>query len=236
MIFVTSDIHGYPYEKYMTLLEKAAFGKTDYLYVLGDVIDRGDDGVATLRWMMDQPNVELILGNHEAMMLSCEYVFEEINQETIAGLNQEKMSLLNTWQFNGAAPTLKNLTSLNKEEREGILEYLHEAPLYDAITVNGKDYLFTHSGLGHFDVNKKISQYTPNDLLWNRPKLDTRYFDDITVIFGHTPTVKYGKQFAGRMLKTDTWINIDTGAACGYHPMLLCLDTMQEFYPDKMEI
>lgn len=236
MIFVTSDIHGYSYEKYMSLLEKAEFRKTDFLYVLGDVIDRGDDGVTILRWMINQPNVELILGNHEAMMLLCEYIFEEINKETIASLNQEKMSLLNTWQFNGAVPTLKSLTSLNKEEREGILEFLHEAPLYDAITVNGKDYLFTHSGLGHFDVNKKISQYAPDDLLWNRPRINDRYFDDVTVIFGHTPTVKYGKQFAGRMIKTDTWINIDTGAGCGYHPMLLCLDTMQEFYPAKMEI
>ena len=236
MIYLTSDIHGYSYEKYMAMLEKAKFGKTDYLYVLGDVIDRGDDGITILKWMINQPNVKLILGNHEAMMLSCEYIFQKINQETIASLNQDKMSLLNTWQFNGAAPTLKGLISLTKEEREGILEYLHEAPLYDAITVNGKDYLFTHSGIGHFDVNKRITQYTANDLLWNRPKLDMRYYDDITVVFGHTPTVKYGKQYAGRILKTDTWVNIDTGAACGYYPMLLCLDTMQEFYADRMEI
>lgn len=121
MIYVSSDIHGYPYKKYMMLLEKAEFRKTDYLYVLGDVIDRDDDGIKILKWMIDQPNVKLILGNHEAMMLSCEYIFQEINQETIASLNQDRMSLFNTWQFNGAAPTLKGLTSLTKEEREGVL-------------------------------------------------------------------------------------------------------------------
>lgn len=235
MIYLMSDIHGYSFEKTLMLLKQSGFTANDYLYILGDVIDRGDDGIKMIQWMMEQSNVELILGNHEAMLLSCDFIFEELNDRFLGGLTQKKISLLNTWQLNGAAPTLRGLTALNKEERENILDYIRDAPLYGAITVGEKDYLLTHSGLGHFDERKKMSDYTPDELLWNRPRLDTRYFDDITVIFGHTPTVEYGKQFAGGMIKTDTWINIDAGAACGYNPMLLCLDTMQEFYSEKTE-
>lgn len=236
MIYLMSDIHGYSFEKIQMLLKQSEFTSNDYLFILGDVIDRGDEGIKMIHWMMEQSNVELILGNHEAMMLSCDFIFEEIDDHFLSGLNQKKMSLLNTWQKNGASATIKELTALSSPVRKYILEYLQESPVYDAVSVNGKDYLFTHSGLGNFDLKKKMSDYAPEELLWNRPKLDTRYYDDITVIFGHTPTVNFGKQFAGRMIKTDTWINIDTGAACGYYPMLLCLDTMKEFYPDKMEI
>ena len=62
MNFATSDIHGYSPVLFIELLEKAGFGPSDRLYVIGDVIDRnGDGGVAVLRWMMKQPNVTLIV-------------------------------------------------------------------------------------------------------------------------------------------------------------------------------
>ena len=61
MIFVTSDIHGYPLDSFLGLLEKAGFSESDQLYVIGDVIDRnGDGGVAMLRWMMQQENVQVL--------------------------------------------------------------------------------------------------------------------------------------------------------------------------------
>ena len=75
MTYVISDLHGYPIEKIeKCCLKKANFGEDDFLYILGDVIDRnGDGGVGILRWLLSQPNVQLILGNHEAMLLSCEF-------------------------------------------------------------------------------------------------------------------------------------------------------------------
>ena len=50
MTYVISDLHGYPIEKLKTLLEKAGFCEDDFLYILGDVIDRnGDGGEAVIR-------------------------------------------------------------------------------------------------------------------------------------------------------------------------------------------
>ena len=78
MIYVTSDLHGYPLEKFIDMLKSVNFSEADTLYILGDVIDRGKDGIKLLKWCMQQDNVELILGNHEAMLLSCDFLFDEI--------------------------------------------------------------------------------------------------------------------------------------------------------------
>ena len=68
----------------------------DFLYILGDVVDRnGDGGVEMLCWLLEQSNVQLILGNHEAMLLSCAFVFEEITNESLQNVTSEKLELLN---------------------------------------------------------------------------------------------------------------------------------------------
>lgn len=230
MVYVTSDLHGYPLNKFRTLLEKAGFSQNDFLYVLGDVIDRGTDGIVILRWLMAQPNAQLILGNHEAMMLACSFLFDEITEESIASLTDEKLGSYSTWVLNGGEPTLKALRKLGKEEIEYILEYLQDAPLYETVSAGGRDFLLTHSGLGSFEKGKKLPEYSAHDLLWNRPEPDTEYYRGITTVFGHTPTLLFGDEYAGKAIFTETWINIDTGAACGRSPMLLRLDDLKEFY------
>lgn len=115
MTYVISDLHGYSIEKLKTLLEKAGFCEDDFLYILGDVIDRnGDGGVGILRWLLPRPNVQLVLGNHEAMLLACEFLFDEITDDSIADFDSEKIEILSNYQLNGGDVTLKSLAKLNK--------------------------------------------------------------------------------------------------------------------------
>ena len=162
MIYVISDLHGYPLEKLKKLLEKAHFDENDFLYILGDVVDRnGDGGVEILIWLLSQPNVQLILGNHEAMLLACEFLFDEITEDSISSFDSEKMEILTNYQLNGGDVTLKALSKLNKESPEivaDILDYLHDAPLYEAVTAGGKDYFLVHSGIDDFEKGRKISE------------------------------------------------------------------------------
>ncbi len=232
MIYVTSDLHGYPLEKFKEMLETVNFSSDDFLYVLGDVIDRRDDGVRILKWLMLQPNAQLILGNHEAMMLECRFIFDEITEKTIDGLTGSKLDAYSSWVANGGHKTVEALKILRRNELEYIFEYLEDAPLIEAVSVNGRDFILTHSGLGNFKKDKKLNEYTPYELLWTRPDINTKYFDGITTVFGHTPTLCYGEEHKGRAVITDTWINIDTGAAMGLNPMLLRLDDMKELYAD----
>ena len=67
-IYVVSDIHGES-ELFYDILKQIRFTDEDHLYILGDVIDRGPDGIALLRRIMNTPNMTLLLGNHEYMML-----------------------------------------------------------------------------------------------------------------------------------------------------------------------
>ena len=230
MIYVISDLHGYPHEKFLQLLKSAGFCDDDFLYILGDVIDRnGDGGIKTLCWLLEQPNVQLILGNHEAMLLSCEFLFSEITDANIEGLTADKLEFYNTYCLNGGTATLGSLRKLPKDTQADIFDYLRDTPVYDAITVNSRDYLLVHAGLKNFSPDKKIPDYTPDELLWESPEFGDEYYPDIVTVFGHTPTFSYGEEFRGKIIRTNTWTAIDTGAAYGEKPVLLRLDDGSEF-------
>lgn len=235
MIYVTSDLHGYPLAAFQKLLDKAGFTDEDFLFVLGDVVDRGEEPAELLLWLTQQPNVQLILGNHEAMMLLCTFLFREATDESLEELTSEEFRAYEHWMRNGAAATISGLKRVLEEDPElleGIFDYIREAPLYEQLEVNGKNYVLVHGGLGKFDPDKPLDDYEPHDILWERPSLDTRYYPDATVIFGHTPTVFYGEEFKGKAIRTDSWICIDTGAAMGDSPMVLRLDDEAMFYAD----
>lgn len=167
------------------------------------------------------------------MLLSCEFLFDEITQDSISSFDSEKMEILTNYQLNGGDITLKALHKLNKESPEtvaDILDYLHGTPLYEAVTVGDKDYFLVHSGIEDFEKGKKISDYPADAFIWAWPELDDEYFDDITTVFGHTPTMNYGENYRNKIIKTKTWIDIDMGAGDGVtEPVLLRLDDMAEF-------
>ncbi len=234
MIYVTSDLHGFPLSGFLHLLSLAEFSGKDELIVLGDVIDRnGDGGIDLLRWMMVHSNVRLILGNHEGMMLSCSFLLDSITDQMLAQFDPLRMNLLHTWLANGAEPTLEALHAMQQKNPgfvPALLSYVRRAPLYEMRRIGNRQFLLTHAGLGHFDPARPISAYAPDDLLWNRPSLEDVYFTDIFTVFGHTPTIAYGPEYADRMILTPTWADIDTGASSGRSPMLLRLDDMKPFY------
>lgn len=230
MIYVISDLHGYPHDRFIDLLKRAGFGKDDFLYILGDVVDRnGDGGVETLQWLMYQTNVQLLMGNHEAMLLGCSFVFDEITDESIDALTAEKIDMLTRYQLDGGDVTLKAMQKLPKETQQDILDYLRDCPLYETLTIGNRDFILVHSGLDEFDPNKKISDYTSEELLWAWPDLTTVYYSDIMTVFGHTPTLGFGDEYDGKIIKTETWIDIDVGTGFGRQPVLLRLDDMKEF-------
>lgn len=233
MVYVTSDLHGCNPAEFQQLLKKAGFTDEDFLFILGDVVDRGPHGVDWLLWLLDKTNIQLVLGNHEALMLACSFLFDEVTEESLDRLTAEQLMLVESWAENGGSSTMTALQSLLKNDPESvhsIVEYLKDAPLYDTVHVNGRDFVLVHAGLGNFDPNRPLDEYEPEELLMARPSLTDAYYPDATVVFGHTPTFCYGAEYEGRALHQDTWICIDTGTASGKSPMLLCLDTMEEYY------
>ena len=228
MIYVLSDIHG-QYDKYQTMLEKIRFCSTDALFVLGDVVDRGPDGVRVLQDMMARPNVHPILGNHELSMAFClRWLLSEVTEESLAALDQARLDAFRDWMDNGGGPTLRALQALSQEEREDILEYLLEFELYAEVKVGGRIFVLVHAGLGNFAPDKALDDYTPEEFLFGQPERTTTYDPDKLVIHGHTPTRLLSGE--DKILRHDTWIDIDCGCGLGGPLGCLCLDTLEEYY------
>ena len=120
MHYAISDIHGC-YDEFMELLKLIHFSDRDELFVLGDVIDRNPDGIKILRKLMAMPNVKMILGNHEHMMLDALY-YEHKDYEFGWQLRQERRLAL--WYQNGGGITHYYLKHIKKTTRAEIFEYL----------------------------------------------------------------------------------------------------------------
>ena len=97
--------------------------------------------------------------------------------------------------------------------------------------VGEKTFILVHAGLGNFRKDKKLSEYSPEELLLTREDPDKRFFDDenIYIVTGHTPTpLIHGK---AEIYHSANNIYIDCGACFASGRLAcLCLDTMQEFY------
>ncbi|MBQ3451283.1 MAG: metallophosphoesterase, partial [Selenomonadaceae bacterium] len=71
-ILVIGDMHG-KFSRLLSLFHKIDFDeRKDFLILLGDYIDRGEENMRCFRWAMEmseKPNVIALRGNHEQMML-----------------------------------------------------------------------------------------------------------------------------------------------------------------------
>ncbi len=231
MTYVISDIHG-EYDKYIAMLQKINFKDQDTLYILGDVVDRGERPVDILQDMMLRPNIYPIIGNHELMALDLlKALSVEITDKNYAThIDRKLMDNLMQWQFNGGETTIKQFQKLPTEEREYILEYLEEFVPYEIVTINGKHFLLVHSGLGNFSPERELDEYSLEELTYIRPDYDRKYIDDdnFFIISGHTPTLAIsGKP---EIYKNKNNICIDCGASFDGKLSCICLETMEEFY------
>lgn len=212
------------------MLSLIDFTPRDTLYVLGDVIDRGPDGVKVLQDMSLRPNVFPLLGNHEFTAAIClPWLMAEITEQSLAALDETQLAALSEWLTNGGDMTLRGLNQLNREEREDIQEYFREMDLYAEVEVGGRRFVLTHSALEHFAPDKPLEDYELQDYLFGRPAPEAVYYPDRILIFGHTPTRILGG--GGKIIRQKTWIDIDCGCVFkGGRLGCLCLDTMEEFY------
>ena len=234
MHYVISDLHGH-YEKYRAMLAAISLKPADTLYVLGDVIDRGPDGCKILMDMMGRPNVIPILGNHEFTAAIClPWLLKEVTDQNLDALSDVHIAALKEWIANGGGPTLRELKRLRQEEREDILDYIQEMDLYAEVEAGGRSFILTHAGLDHFAPEKPLEAYELMDFLLARPSLNTEFFRDKYLVYGHTPTRLLMRQ-AGEAPTDDivrlvTQIAVDCVCVYGGRLVCLCLDTLEEAY------
>ena len=72
-LYVVSDVHGYVSDL-VRGLDEIGFGSDDQLWILGDLLDRGPDGIGVIELLMSLQQqapgqVHVLMGNHEALAL-----------------------------------------------------------------------------------------------------------------------------------------------------------------------
>lgn len=231
MTYVMSDIHG-EYEKYLEMLKLIRFSDEDELFVLGDVVDRGPEPIKLIQDMMLRSNIYPLMGNHDllAFDILSKLMVEITENNYDTHLTKDTIRELAEWLADGGEITLTQFRTLDKQQRQDILDYFNEFSLCEAIDIGEKSYIMSHAGLGNFRNDKKLREYTEEELLFGGNDPDVQYFDNenIYLIWGHTPTsIICGED---KIYKSHNNILVDCGACFGGKLACLCLDTMEEFY------
>lgn len=235
--YVISDIHG-EYDMFLELLDAIRLKETDTLYILGDIFDRGPHPIRTLRKLMEMPNCVCIAGNHEYMAMEClEFLRKEITDASLEELDEKMLDNLVTWQYNGSKTTIDEFKKLDSDTKEAVIQFVKNFSIYEKVTVGDMSYLLVHAGLGNFEPDKDMDEYSLHDLIWVREDYSRKYYDDMYVITGHTPTQMIkGNPNPGFIYRRNNHIAIDCGASYpGGRLAAICLDNGEEFYSSPNE-
>ena len=238
--YVMSDLHGLwdRYEKVKQFIDL----KHDTLYVLGDVIDRGKDGIAILEDMMKEANVHLILGNHEWMMLQYYRSLADGKYSLY-----ERLVFEDRWHRNRNDFTKYYFEKLSGKRQKALLTYLEQALLcIGDLSLQQHHFYLVHGSPREEFKNRDVYVYEYikdeniiDACVWNR--MDEQYVEiaDRMVITGHTPTcylqpdLPYQIYPSNEQLEKAKYIDIDCGCACQDAYTQLCLlrlDDLNVFY------
>ena len=231
MTYVMSDIHG-QYEKYRAMLKKIEFSDDDTLYILGDIVDRGEEPMRILSDMSMRANIIPLMGNHEHM---AQYVLSAVNVEITEESIETHWTLdivrtIREWYENGGYLTSKDFSRLPLDQREDILDYMKEFSFYEEITVGENTFVLVHGGLPDFSPEKPLDDYHPIQTLYVKTNYKKRYFPDKYLITGHTPTFSIHPDYDGRIYIGNGHIAIDCGVCHGKNLGCIRLDDLAEFY------
>lgn len=223
MTYVMADIHGFS-DKYYDFLDSVNFCDDDTLYIVGDIIDRGSDGIPLLQDVMKRKNVISLMGNHERMILP---ILEEIyyNPSDAEDIIKEEMYISQI----GQESTLQDFAELSQNEKTEILSFIKEMPIYLEISVDEQDYILVHAGLPDFD-ELPLEYYNEDDLLFGPHDYEINHYDNTIIIVGHLPTRFITGAIADEIFHTNDTIAIDCGLGFGGQLGVLCLETGEEMY------
>ena len=223
--YVISDIHAHlaPLNKFLQSIED-----NDIVYVLGDLVDKGPDGLEPFITILNDPRCILLLGNHELMML--EHLHEN-------ALNSE---CSNVWlNYNGGAYTMTAYRHLRKRDQKRILTAMEKAIIQTTVHVDGIDFIIVHAFPDQFKSNIYVSDlYDGKHYDWGSRYVWFRgepVIDGKTVVVGHTPTpFANGWDRPASVIMGKGWINIDCGLAGNREGVsrlaALCLDDLTVRY------
>lgn len=166
-----ADIHGCNRTFRHLIFEVVRLQKSDSLYLLGDMIDRGPDSKGVIDTILELQAagyaVRPIRGNHEQMLLDSVHspVYKNVAR----------------WLANGGDATLESYGASAAEELGELIRYLETLPLYRTTD----SHIFVHAGLD-FTLDDPFSG--EEAMLWKRSgSVNEAKLNGRVLVSGHTP-------------------------------------------------
>ena len=180
MIYAVSNLHG-NYEKFKELLKLISFKESDIMYVLGDIVDYGEESMELIGDLSVRYNIYPIVGEHDYTAVKMLSGFEKMLK---SGETPDKkfITKMTEWTQDGGQPTLDAFRTLDAEMREGIIDYLSDMTLYEEVTAGGRDYLLVHAGIAGFKKGIDLDSLKPEAFFTEPLDLRKQYFPDKTVV------------------------------------------------------
>jgi len=157
--YAIGDVQGC-YDSLMALLEKIAYQpQQDTLWFAGDLVNRGPKSLECLRFIKQQPNVQVVLGNHDLHLIAMH----------LTGSNPKRKD---TFDALIEAPDYEEL--LDWLQQQKILVYDQDL-----------DFCMTHAGLPHI-WNLQQARHYANEL--ENLLTSDKVYDFVDNMYGDTPS------------------------------------------------
>lgn len=227
MTYVCAGIHG-DYKKYKEALIKINLKDSDILYVLGNVIDYGEESMEILLDMMCRINVIPLAGTHEYMAVRLLPHLPKTMTPDFT-LDPKYRSEFLAWQEQGGGSTMGGYFKLDKDSQEAVLDYLEEFDNFAELEVKGQDYILVHGGLGNFQEDKLLEDYSIEEILLEEPDYSKTYFEDTILVTASTPT--YLIEDSGNVVyRKNNHLAIHCAGNEDGALAVVCLETGKEYY------
>lgn len=191
-ILFASDIHG-NYKLFDALLKKVNFNNLDYLFIIGDMIEKSDYNLDTLDYFMDldkKENVFILCGNCDNVL---SYMIKDVDdlrlkhyafdlKHTILLEFAKKMNILLDQSSN-----MEELCHLFYDKFRKYYDFVLNLP--HCIIVNNK-FCVVHGGISSLD---EISN-NALDLMKNDNFYEQGFTPKLIEIVGHYPVINYEHQ------------------------------------------
>jgi serine/threonine protein phosphatase 1 len=212
---IIGDVHG-NFDTLLRLLDRVAPDSNDEVYFLGDLIDRGQQSLQVVDFVIKN-NYQCLLGNHEYMLLKA------------LGEKEVSEKWFNGWIESGGAATL---LSYNNNIPAEHIDWFQSLPNY----LDLGDIWLVHAGV---HPEYPLEKQTSEQFCWIRNEFHTitqPYFKDKLIITGHTLTFTFPDVKPGQLARGSGWLDIETGVYHRQSGWLTALDwTNQLVYQAQTE-
>lgn len=189
-LIAISDIHGH-LDRFKQLLKKVNYTTNDYLVILGDFVEKGDQVIETIHYVQEldkNDRVYVLAGNCEwaleALLTIPEIAGEIPKYLKRVSANGSIRQIYNKYRFYDGHETDLGVQKIIANELKEELTYISKLPT----TLKFNDFLFVHAGL---EPRRDYENCGLSSMLEMQRFLELGHMLDEMVIVGHLPTSNY---------------------------------------------